>query len=119
MAPEESSTLEQTFQKAYEAASRSCQERYRQCEARIHRSPVSAVLLAAGLGYAASILPLCRIGGTLARLAFALAKPLLIVVGVLKILECLEKKSRDGRLVERLEKEREPLVDSPTGPPQG
>ena len=115
---EENCSLEKTFNQAYEAVGNSCQESFRKCEAKIHQSPASAVLIAAGIGYAASVLPVCRITGATARLAFALAKPTLVVIGVLKILECLENKTRAKKRVEGLEREREPLVDSPTGPPK-
>lgn len=115
---EETVTLEKTFNKAYEAVVDSCKESLRHCEAKIHQSPASAVLIAAGIGYAASVLPVCRIGGAFARLGFALAKPTLLVIGTLKILECIEKKSSAAKQVEGLEREREPLIDSPTGPPK-
>ena len=116
---DENISLEKTFNKAYEAVSDSCQASFRQCEAKIHQSPASAVLIAAGIGYAASVLPVCRITGAVTRLAFALAKPTLLVIGALKILECIEKKASAAKQVEGLEREREPLLDSPTGPPKG
>jgi hypothetical protein len=116
---EESCSLEKTFNTAYDAVTDSCRESYRKCELKIHQSPGSAVLIAAAVGYGASVLPTGRIMGAVARLAFSLAKPALIVIGALKILECLDKKARQARQVERLEKDREPLIDSPTGPPQG
>ena len=116
---EETVTLEKTFNKAYDTVAESCKEGFKHCESRIHQSPASAVLIAASIGYAASVLPVCRIGGALARLGFALAKPTLLVIGILKVLECVEKKSSAAKQVEGLEREREPLIDSPTGPPQG
>lgn len=110
--------LEQAFTKACETVGSSCREKYRACEDKIHKNPGGAVLVAAGIGYLASVLPVCRIGGALLRFTFALAKPALIVFGALKLLECLEKKNNRTQQVEELEREREPLVDSPTGPPQ-
>lgn len=114
----DSSTLEQTFEKACEAVGSSCKESYRLCEDKVHQNPAGAILVAAGVGYLASVLPLCRIGGALARFAYALAKPLLVLIGILRLLECLEKKKGCTKQVEELEQEREPLIDSPTGPPK-
>ncbi len=115
----DTSTLETALTQACEAVSDSCKKSLQHCETRIHESPVPTVLLAAGIGYAASILPVCRIGGALTRLGFSLVKPALLVIGVLKILECLEKKRCAVKAVEGMEREREPLIDSPTGPAQG
>lgn len=111
--------LEKTFNNACEAVGNSCKEGYRHCEARIHQSPVCAVLSAAVIGYIASLIPVCRIAGGVTRVALILVKPVFVVMGVLKALECLEKRCRKASLVERLEREREPLVDSPAGPSEG
>ncbi len=89
----DTSTLETALTQALRSCERTPAKKVLQhCETRIHESPVPTVLLAAGIGYAASILPVCRIGGALTRLGFSLVKPALLVIGVLKILECLEKR---------------------------
>ncbi len=112
-------SVEKTFDQACKAVGDSCKERYHNCETRIRQSPVPAVLTAAGVGYFLSLLPLARISLAIGRLAYALLKPALLVIGVLKIVESLQKKAAEAEQVSRLEREREPLIDSPTGPPQG
>ena len=112
-------TLEKSFDKACQAVGDSCKESYSHCETRIRQSPVPSVLMAVGVGYFLSVLPITRISFAVGRLGCALLKPTLLVIGAIKIVECLEKKAASARQVEGLEREREPLIDSPTGPPQG
>lgn len=112
-------SLEKTFDKACQAVGDAYKGSYGNCETRIRQSPVPTVLMAAGVGYFLSLLPLTRVSFAVGRLACALIKPTLIVIGAIKIVECLEKKASAARQVEGMEREREPLIDSPTGPPQG
>lgn len=115
----EDNSVEKTFEKACQAVGDAYKESYGNCEKRIRQSPVPTVLMAAGVGYFLSLLPLTRVSIALGRLACALAKPALIIIGAIKIVECLEKKASASSQVERMEGEREPLLDSPTGPPEG
>jgi hypothetical protein len=54
--------------------------------------PVKTVGMAFGLGIFLSILPLGRIIGGLARLAFSLLKPALLIFGAIKLFETCERR---------------------------
>ena len=57
--------------------------------------PTKAVLSAAGAGFVLNLLPIGAIVGGLAAVAFALARPLLLFLGLLKAVEFLRAKSNN------------------------
>jgi hypothetical protein len=60
----------------------------------IRKDPAKAVGLAVLAGVLLTIFPVGRVLGALVRLAFSLARPLLLVLGVVKLYEELEKKQK-------------------------
>lgn len=95
-----------------ETLSRACSDCSLECAERIRRAPLASVLGAAAFGYFLQFLPLRQIAGGLLRVVVGLVKPALIVFGVLKLACCLKNCCR-----ENCDTGREPLVDSPAGPP--
>ena len=64
----------------------------RSCEDTIRRAPIASLGAAVVAGLVLTRLPLVAIFGALFRLSFALARPALVVFGILKIVElCREK----------------------------
>lgn len=61
------------------------------------QDPTKAVLSAAGAGFVLNLLPIGAIVGGLAALAFALARPLLLFLGLLKAAEYLRAKTNNPR----------------------
>jgi hypothetical protein len=53
----------------------------------IHREPVKAIVLAFGAGFLLCFLPLGKLLGFLVKITFALSKPALLILGVVKLLE--------------------------------
>jgi hypothetical protein len=66
----------------------SCTEKF------VREDPAKAVSLALFTGVLLTILPVGRLVGALIRLAFALARPLLLVLGGVKLYEEFQKKQK-------------------------
>lgn len=60
----------------------------------VRNDPTKAVGLALLGGVLLTVLPVGRVVGALVRLVFALARPLLLVLGALKLYEEFEKKQK-------------------------
>lgn len=95
-----------------ETVSQACSQCSSECAERIRRAPLASVLGAAALGYFLQFLPVAAILNGLVRVVLGLVKPALIVFGVVKLVSCLK-----GCCREKVDAEREPLLDSPAGPP--
>jgi hypothetical protein len=63
----------------------------RSCEDSVRRAPLAALGISTVVGLVVSKLPLVAITGALLRLAFALLRPVLLVFGILKLVECCRK----------------------------
>lgn len=59
--------------------------------------PIKAVVSAAGAGFLVNLLPMGAIVGALASLAFALARPVLLFLGLMKIYELVRCDSTNQR----------------------
>ena len=60
----------------------------------VREDPAKAVGIALFAGVLLTILPIGRVIGGLIRLAFALARPLLLVLGAVRVYEELQKKQK-------------------------
>ena len=60
---------------------------WKKIEDRVREDPLTAVLLAFASGFLLCLLPVGKLLGVAARLAFLLVKPALLVLGIIKILE--------------------------------
>jgi hypothetical protein len=60
---------------------------WKKIEDRVRQDPLKAVLLAFASGFLLCLLPIGRLLGVAAKLAFLLVKPALIILGIIKILE--------------------------------
>lgn len=65
-----------------------------QTEKFVREDPTKAVGLALFAGVLLTILPVGRLIGALVRLAFALTRPLLLVLGAVKVYEEFQKKQK-------------------------
>ena len=90
-----------------------CEESLHEWEEKIRSAPIPSTLIAVAAGYVLSVLPLFALVGGLLRLALFLAKPALLIFGAMQLVEAFKDKSDQGGFSEG---EREPLVDSPSGP---
>ena len=102
---------------AVDAVEQCCSARLRELEESVRRSPGAYVAGAAVAGYLLQFLPVGCILGGLFRLALAALRPTLLILGLLKIVECAQQKcAAKEALAKARRDEREPLIDSPAGP---
>lgn len=88
-------------------------------EDKVRSTPLVAVSLAAGVGYLLRFFPITWILSVVARLFLFSLKPLIILFGAVKLYEFIRKQSSEVRSSGDPERDREPLLDSPSGPPPG
>jgi hypothetical protein len=84
---------------------------------KIRSTPLVAVAIAAAAGYLLHILPI----GPILRLVFKLflfaVKPFIVIFGAVKLYEFIRKQVEETKSYGNAERDREPLLDSPSGPP--
>jgi hypothetical protein len=68
------------------------QEWYARAENCAKKEPLKSAAIAFLCGMILTVLPVGRILGALVRLAFALIRPVLVVLGAMKVLEEIEKR---------------------------
>jgi heme/copper-type cytochrome/quinol oxidase subunit 4 len=70
-------------------------DEWKKCaEKSVREEPVKTAGLAFAAGIALTILPVGRIVGGLVRLAFALVQPALLILGVVKVVEEIDKQKK-------------------------
>jgi hypothetical protein len=104
------SSVKETFQNLSES--------YTQClqdfEERVRSAPLAAVALGVSVGYLLRFFPLTFVLGLLVRLFLFSLKPLILIFGALKVFELIRQNRGENWPANE---EREPLLDSPSGPP--
>lgn len=97
----------------------SVNETFTQClhdvEEKVRSTPLVAVSVAAVGGYLLRFFPIALILRFVIRLLLFSIKPLIVVFGAMKLYEFIRKQT--GELQSTADAEREPLLDSPSGPP--
>jgi hypothetical protein len=104
------STIKQTFQNLNESFTQCLQD----FEERVRSSPLAAVSLGVSVGYLLRFFPITFFLGILIRLFLFALKPLILVFGAIKLFELIRQNRGENWSASE---EREPLLDSPSGPP--
>ena len=112
----ENYSLQSSLEKGCQSLNESFTQYVRDLEEKVRSTPLLAVSLAAGLGYVLRFFPIALIIGILIRLFFFSLKPLILIFGALKLYEFVQKQGGEVRSSREVEREREPLLDSPSGP---
>jgi hypothetical protein len=112
----ESSSLESSIKQTLQDFSGSAAECLHDFEDRVRTSPLAAVALGVSVGYLLRFFPLTFILGILLRLLLFSLKPLILIFGAVKLFELVRQNRGEGWTPSE-EREREPLLDSPSGPP--
>ena len=114
----ENYSLQSSLEKGCQSLNESFTQCVRDLEEKVRSTPLLAVSLAAGLGYVLRFFPIALIIGIVVRLFFFSLKPLILIFGALKLYEFVQKQGGEVRSSREVEREREPLLDSPSGPPE-
>ena len=110
-----------SLQSSLEKGCQSLNESFTRCvqdlEDKVRSTPLAAVSFAVGIGYLLRFFPITLILGIIAKLFFFALKPLILIFGAVKLYEFIQKQSGEIRSSAETERDREPLLDSPSGPP--
>jgi hypothetical protein len=115
----ENYSLQSSLEKGCESLNESFTQCVRDLEDKVRATPLVAVFLAVGLGYVLRFFPIALIFGIVTKLFFLSLKPLILIFGALKLYEFIQKQGGEIRSSRELERDREPLLDSPSGPSEG
>jgi hypothetical protein len=89
-----------------------CQERLqdlrRRTEEYVRQEPAKAVGIAVGAGMFLAIFPVFSVFGGIARIAFALLRPVLLILGAAKLYEEYQKRAARGDSSESLDSDSQP-----------
>jgi len=111
------SSLDTVLNETRESLGKGCAECCEELQAKIRQAPLSSVLVVGLGGYIASFLPLGALLKATLKVSLLLAKPALVLFGLFKLVEylgscqCTRLARQDG------DAERDPVIDSPVGPP--
>lgn len=110
----ENSSLESSIKQTVQNLSGSATECLQDFEDRVRSSPIAAVALGVSVGYLLRFFPLTFILSILVRLILFSLKPLILIFGAVKLFELVRQNRGESW---PSSEEREPLLDSPSGPP--
>ena len=113
----ENYSLESSVKQGCQSLNETMTQSMQDLETKIRSTPLVAVSLAALGGYLLRFFPVGLILGVLVRLFLFALKPLIIVFGAIKLYGFIREQSSEMRSTGYSEKDREPLLDSPAGPP--
>jgi hypothetical protein len=108
----ENSSLESSIKQSFENLSGSATECLQDFEDRVRSSPLAAVALGVSVGYLLRFFPVTFSVTILVRLLLFSLKPVILIFGAVKLYELVR-----GGDMSSVTEEREPLLDSPSGPP--
>lgn len=111
------SSLDTMVSETRELLGKGCSECCEELQAKIRQAPLASVLLVGFGGYIASFLPIGALLKAMIKVMLLLSKPALVIFGLFKLVECLGR-GQCARLARQdTDGERDPVIDSPVGPP--
>jgi hypothetical protein len=113
----ENSSLETSIKQTFQSLSESFTQCLSDFEERVRSAPLAAVSLGVSVGYLLRFFPLTFILGILVRLFLFALKPLILVFGAVKLIELIRQSCGNNWPASDSDRDREPLLDSPSGPP--
>jgi hypothetical protein len=107
----------ESVEKGFQNFNETVTQGVRDVEDQIRSTPLIAVAIAVVGGYLLNLLPIGGILRLLFKLILFSLKPLLVVFGAVKLYEFIKKQTEEARSSDYAERDREALLDSPSGPP--
>jgi hypothetical protein len=115
----ETYSLDSSLKKGCESLNETFTQCLRDFEDKVRSTPLVAVSVAAAVGYLLRFFPIAGILSVVVKLFLFAIKPLIVLFGAIKLYEFIRTQSGDIRSSGDAERDREPLLDSPSGPPPG
>ena len=113
----ENSSLESSIKQSLQSLNESFTQCLADFEDRVRSAPLAAVSLGVSVGYLLRFFPLTFILGIVLRLFLFSLKPLILLFGAMKLFELVRKSCGEDWPAPDRDRDREPLLDSPSGPP--
>jgi hypothetical protein len=113
----ENYSLESSVEKGFQNLNETFTQCVQDFEEKVRSTPLTAVAIAAAGGYLLHVLPIGPLIRLILKLVLFSIKPLIVAFGAVKLYEFIRKQTSENRSYGYGEKDREPLLDSPSGPP--
>ena len=113
----ENYSLQSSLEKGCQSLNECWTQGVHDLEDKVRSTPLVAVSLAVGVGYLLRFFPIFLILSVIVKLFLLFLKPLILLFGAVKLYEFIQKQTGEIRSSGEAEKDREPLLDSPSGPP--
>jgi hypothetical protein len=114
---EPNQSVNETLDKARESLGRGCCDCCKNLEEKIREAPLASALITVAIGYLLSVFPLGALFRAVLKVSLALVKPGLLIFGVIKLVEYLRTNGAGRMGRSNGDSERDPVIDSPVGPP--
>ena len=112
----ENYSLGSSFKEGCETLNESLTKGLHDLEETVRLTPLISVAAAAVVGYLLQFVPIFGILKLLIKLFWFSLKPLIVLFAGVKLYDYIQKQSWDIRSSGDVERDREPLLDSPSGP---
>ncbi|HEY5741184.1 MAG TPA: hypothetical protein VIS99_01480 [Terrimicrobiaceae bacterium] len=113
----ENSSVESSIKQTLQSANESFTQCLGDLEEKVRSSPIAAVSLGVSVGYLMRFFPLGFFVAVIMRILLFSIKPLILIFGAYKLYEIVRENYGDNWPTSESDREREPLLDSPSGPP--
>ena len=111
------SSLDTVLSETRDSLGKGCTDCCEELQAKIRKAPLCSVVTVGLAGYVASFLPIGGLLKAMLKVTFFIAKPALVIFGLVKLVECLRQGQCSRLARQDTEADRDPVIDSPVGPP--
>lgn len=111
------SSLDTVVSETRDCLGKGCTDCCEELQAKIREAPLCSVITVGVAGYVMGFLPIGGLLKAMLKVALFLAKPALVIFGLVKLVECLRQGQCSRLARQDADVERDPVIDSPVGPP--
>ncbi len=110
-------SVDDVLNDARDTLGQGCSDCCENIQEKIRQAPLASVVIVAAGAYVASFFPLGALLRAVVKVTLALIKPGLFIFGVVKLVEYLKSNQLCRLARSDADSERDPVIDSPVGPP--
>lgn len=110
-------SVDDVLNEARDTIGQGCCDCCENLQEKIRQAPLASVIVAGAGAYVLSFFPIGALLRAIIKVFLALIKPGLFVFGVVKLVEYLKSNQACGLARKDADSERDPVIDSPVGPP--
>jgi len=110
-------SVDEVLNDARDTLGQGCSDCCENIQEKIRQAPLASVIVAGAGAYVLSFFPLGALLRAIIKVTLFLIKPALFIFGVVKLVEYLKSNQASGLARKDADSERDPVIDSPVGPP--